>query len=68
MSTIRDIGKEIKKQIREDYLNGVTTLEIQKKYRFNNLRTVYWHLAPLSKKDKDTQERLVKERIKRGKL
>lgn len=52
MNSLQKISKEIKEQILRDYLLGMDTKELIKKYKFKNRRNIYYHLEPLTQEEK----------------
>lgn len=52
MSSLSQISRELKENIHKDYVSGMEISLIADKYGFKHARTVYFHLAPLSKTDK----------------
>lgn len=55
MSELQSIRKQIKDQIRADYLGGMDMKDITSKYGFQHARACYYHLSPLSEQDKLTR-------------
>lgn len=52
MSSLQSIQKEFKQNILKDYLLGMDMQEIATKYGFKNIRTCYYHIEPLTQKQK----------------
>ena len=52
MTKLNDKSIQLKKDMRKDYLNGMSLLDIASKYSFKSIRTVYFHLKDLTKEEK----------------
>ena len=52
MTKLTDQSVKLKKDMRKDYLNGMSLLDIASKYSFKSIRTVYFHLKDLTKEEK----------------
>ena len=52
MTKLTDQSIQLKKDMRKDYLNGMSLLDIASKYNFKSIRTVYFHLKGLTKEEK----------------
>jgi len=63
MTQLSEHSKQMKQDIRKDYLEGMSLAEIAKKYHFKHTRNVYWHLKGLTIEEKviHLQKRLEKK-------
>ena len=52
MTKLTDQSIKMKQDIRKDYLEGMSLLDIASKYNFKSIRTVYFHLKGLTKEEK----------------
>lgn len=52
MTKLSEHSTQLKQDIRNDYLNGMSLADIAKKYHFTHVRNIYFHLKGLTKEEK----------------
>ena len=52
MTKLTESSTKMKKNMRKDYLDGMSLLDIASKYNFKSIRTIYFHLKGLTKEEK----------------